>query len=61
MKFAQAVNAKDHAALIRLQRECLPYDIPYDKNGWYWLGFDRPCCFFAPYSAVDQKFSDRML
>jgi GNAT superfamily N-acetyltransferase len=49
MKFVQAVNAKDHTALIRLQRQCLPYDKPYEKNGWYWLGFDggEPVAFCA--------------
>jgi GNAT superfamily N-acetyltransferase len=49
MKFIQATNAKHHAALIRLQRVCLPHDIPYDKNGWYWLGFDgdEPIAFCA--------------
>jgi GNAT superfamily N-acetyltransferase len=58
MRFIQATNAKHHAALIRLQKICLPYDIPYDKNGWYWLVFDgdEPVAFCA--MAPSRKWLD---
>jgi GNAT superfamily N-acetyltransferase len=50
--FRQAIAAKDHSTLIKLQKHCLPNDKPYSAAGWYWIGYEdnKPVafCVLAP-------------